>query len=580
MSDKNGGIFGNLSGSRFLAKLYAKDAEQASFMQKIINAVNTVAKNAAVGPIAEVPPPPPIDNINIKTAGEFMHVTLNHNRPVNKGINYFVEVANEPAFKAPIVHQIGASRAAPPIQLPTLDDDGNTQPYYVRAYAQYPGSKPSKVNTFGGALTASPITMGGTTKMTLLPSTGSGTASPTGQQGASGFGKNIVSNKVIGVQASISTAGNQGGQGPVITPPAPPSVTIFGDTLKDHFYFGSATATNAGELAWRLNTDDDRLTNGIYGGGPLPHIGAVGLLPALSTNLAAYIIPGQIFNSQTSSTENPAYFGGMVPFFDYPSWHFIWTFQLARYPTRRTTVSPFPLPNASLYIGLRSWSDSNPTVRPNQFVGLRFDTDTTAPAISDTTFHFEGVANDNAQGFTINNTQGNVFDTGVVPTEFVWYTFEMEMQTAGSILMTLTGGDGSSAVSTIAAPIYKYGANASHSSTRTNNILQVTLSPTASSSAYIPWGIGSQVTYTNFISGSISINVTRPLLDTNDVSTSFLDTGINLGVQPQAALEVTGYPAMYPFAQFGNTSQAAPVQDHIMYVDYFEYNQIPGIAGT
>jgi len=73
--------------------------------------------------------------------------------------------------------------------LPTYLNDGNTkQTYYMRSYAQYPGSDPAKPTVLGNLGGAIQIQMTGSSATTLLSSTGSGTASPSGQQGGHGLG--------------------------------------------------------------------------------------------------------------------------------------------------------------------------------------------------------------------------------------------------------------------------------------------------------------------------------------------------------------------------------------------------------
>lgn len=188
MSGKNA----NLDGGRFLADLYSKDSIQASFLQKIINAINKLGNAAGVSPVGEAAPPPPVNSINVAASGELLHISLNHSAAastITRPVHYFVEIATDPNFTNPIVHHLGASRTPPPITLPTSNSSGTKYNYYVRAYSQYPGSRPSKPAVFGGSLNPASITMTGTTQLDLLSSTGSGTASPTGQQGGQGFGK-------------------------------------------------------------------------------------------------------------------------------------------------------------------------------------------------------------------------------------------------------------------------------------------------------------------------------------------------------------------------------------------------------
>ena len=199
-----------------MAELYSKDSVQAAFLSKIIQAINKVGASAGVNPVGNVQPPPAVDNVNVATSGETMQVTLNHNHPVNKPINYFVEVATNPNFAQPLVHHLGPSRSSVPFTLPSKDSKGNTHQYYVRAYCQYLGSKPSTKTAFGGPLAPQAISMGGSTQMDILPSTGSGTSSPTGQQGGQGFGNVQNSFKLGGpIQASIGAATPQGGGTPV-----------------------------------------------------------------------------------------------------------------------------------------------------------------------------------------------------------------------------------------------------------------------------------------------------------------------------------------------------------------------------
>ena len=199
MSTAQQGINQQLEGGRELPYINLRDAYAGSLFSRIISAVNTLAKNAGVAAVGKVSPPPPIDSVNVQgtLAGsvltcpsEILHWTLTHNQSVAKGIRYFTEVATEPNFLAPHVIDHGTSRTGPFISLPTFDSNNNTQTYYIRSYAQNPGSDPSPTKVFGNTGAAIAIQMTGTSKTTLLTSTGSGTASPSGQQG--GFGLGVV----------------------------------------------------------------------------------------------------------------------------------------------------------------------------------------------------------------------------------------------------------------------------------------------------------------------------------------------------------------------------------------------------
>jgi len=213
-----------LTGGRYLVDLWHKDAIQARFLQQIVNAINKLGFSLGANPVGDAQPPPPVQNINLKANNELLHVTLDHNAKVYRGIRYFVEISpNDQNFTRPLVVPLGPSRASHPIPLPALDDNGAQVAYYVRAYAQYPGGPPSTKTVFGGPLNPASVTLSGSTKMTLLSATGSGTAASNGQQGGQGYGKYPQSAPLPKV-GSTATQGNLSGSG--ITPSAPGTLSM------------------------------------------------------------------------------------------------------------------------------------------------------------------------------------------------------------------------------------------------------------------------------------------------------------------------------------------------------------------
>jgi hypothetical protein len=98
-----------------------------------------------------------------------------------------VEYDTDASFPQPHVVHLGASRSMAPMTLPAMDDNGNPQKFFFRAYSQYHGSHPGPKVHSGVA-----VDPGGTHMLTLLPSTGSGTAAANGQEGGSGFGKVLL----------------------------------------------------------------------------------------------------------------------------------------------------------------------------------------------------------------------------------------------------------------------------------------------------------------------------------------------------------------------------------------------------
>jgi hypothetical protein len=160
----------------------------AAAFTRVMEGVNGLGNNLAGDPTGTKDPPPTIQGLTVKANGGIVHAVITDNNAIQKGAHYFVEYSNEPNFLQPHVVHLGVSRSMNPLTLPAQDDNGNPQSFYFRAYSQYPGGHPGKAIFFGGSV-ATKVNPGGTNKLTLLPSTGSGTAAASGQEGSSGFGK-------------------------------------------------------------------------------------------------------------------------------------------------------------------------------------------------------------------------------------------------------------------------------------------------------------------------------------------------------------------------------------------------------
>jgi hypothetical protein len=158
-------------------------------LSRIATGVNNLGNHVAVDPAGTIPSPPPIQQLTVKTSGTgLVHAVVSDNNQISKNLHYFVEYDTDPNFKQPHVQHIGVSRSMAPLNLPAKDDNGNPQSFYFRAYSQYQGGHPGPAVHFGGD-TPQAVNPGGAQQLTLLPSTGSGTAQSTGQEGGSGFGK-------------------------------------------------------------------------------------------------------------------------------------------------------------------------------------------------------------------------------------------------------------------------------------------------------------------------------------------------------------------------------------------------------
>jgi hypothetical protein len=188
-----------LEGGQELSTISQSDFHQGSLLKRIIDAVNSLALNVGASAVGKLPPPAPVDSIQVSgtqngnvitCSNELLHLTLTHNSELQKGIQYIHEIGTDPNFVNPHVVDAGSSRSLF-LHLPSKQSDGVTpQIYYHRAFPQYHGSDPQKPTVLGGLANPTQIVMTGNTSTSLLPSTGSGTASP--QQGAKGLGSVLV----------------------------------------------------------------------------------------------------------------------------------------------------------------------------------------------------------------------------------------------------------------------------------------------------------------------------------------------------------------------------------------------------
>jgi hypothetical protein len=171
----------------FLKEITNRDPHLGRLLDSIIQNMNGMANHIGVSQAGRVAPPPILQGINVAFNNGTVHVVLQHNVPINKGIRYFIHAANEPSFQAPHVFDLGASRTLF-TALPNKDGSGNQLNWYFRAFSQYLGSNPSKALNFGTKFSPTAVQVGGTAQFTPLASTGSGSGPANGQGGVQGLG--------------------------------------------------------------------------------------------------------------------------------------------------------------------------------------------------------------------------------------------------------------------------------------------------------------------------------------------------------------------------------------------------------
>jgi hypothetical protein len=147
---------------------------------KIVSAVNATSQHAGVDPSTPSPAPSPIASVAVQAANGWFDIAITDPSASRPGLFYFAESDVTPAFTAPRVYFMGASR--------NLYAQLGNQTLYWRGYSQYIGSLPSAPVTYG----APPIAVagGGSSGPTPQPSRGSGTLPNGLLRGGNGFGVN------------------------------------------------------------------------------------------------------------------------------------------------------------------------------------------------------------------------------------------------------------------------------------------------------------------------------------------------------------------------------------------------------
>ncbi len=161
-----------------LAPLKDRDPYLYETLVKIVSAVNATSQRAGVDPSTPAPAPSSIASLTVRASSGWFDLAIVDPANSRPGLFYFAESDVTPGFNSPRVYFMGSSRNLY-VQL------GN-QSLYWRAYSQYVGSLPSAPVTFGAP--PLPVSGGGISGPTPLPSQGSG-ALPNGLlRGGNGFG--------------------------------------------------------------------------------------------------------------------------------------------------------------------------------------------------------------------------------------------------------------------------------------------------------------------------------------------------------------------------------------------------------
>src|ERR1700687_181555 len=115
-----------------LAPVKERDPYLYETLVKIVQAVNAASQNAGVDPSTPGQAPAPIAALKVQAGNGWFDLAITDPSASRPGLFYFAESDTTPAFAAPRVHFLGASRNLY-LQL------GN-QTLYWRGFSQYIGS--------------------------------------------------------------------------------------------------------------------------------------------------------------------------------------------------------------------------------------------------------------------------------------------------------------------------------------------------------------------------------------------------------------------------------------------------------
>ena len=302
-------------------------------------------------------------------------------------------------------------------------------------------------------------------------------------------------------------------------------------------YESGTSAANIGEWSW--------VNNGIAG-----NTGGIMLFPAPSTGTFQ--------------------FG--LPILDFPGWKaiFIWRFNFLS----QSSGNPMSFAQKSMYIGLAFGMPQvdGAITRPNIFIGARYDTDTTAPAISDSKIKLEAVFNSLSGTNARNNTQGIVVDTGETPVMDKYYRLEISCTTSGVVTMSLNGSTPS--IFNLSPMVVTAAAGSTHQASV--GLARMTLN---NANGKQPWFAGSLVTIAGDTATFNGIHTTSPIEGTNNGIIVFA-SGATVGNAAAVGWTATGFPALFPIFNWGNDTVAGPTSDTRILVDYFGFVWNKGLAGA
>lgn len=323
---------------------------------------------------------------------------------------------------------------------------------------------------------------------------------------------------------------------------------------------GTSTNIGIGQLGWALLGDPGTTIGNL--GGTFPNLGQYGWANNGTASDAGWLtLAGSgIFSNEDHSqltwavAENPG--TGAV---------FTFTFKVDT-PNPLSSSPSFSIAQTSMYVGLTGPTTSlylggSPISRPDVFIGVRYDTSTTAPSIDDSFLTLEVVANPTLTSPTRNNTQGTTLVTTVAPVQGAWHTLVITFSPNGAVTLVLDG------TFTLAATVPTFAITADFFGQAQNGSARLSWSVSGSTPDSV-WNAGTELTVSGFTSGLVALNGTYALTASDQQDVSFPSSAVIVGASETGT--ISGYPSFIPIFMMGNDDTATPPADvRGMFVSYF-----------
>ena len=360
--------------------------------------------------------------------------------------------------------------------------------------------------------------------------------------------------------------------------------------LRDEFVQANSGNAAFGELSWIPSTNtgsNGGLLGSASGLGPL-HIGEVQWNNSTSSNSTPTQGIGNITFNFPSSPAVQDLSNISWALLSIPNWKatFIWRFHRGVDEIFNGSSPNINFSKKSVYIGLafnNASPSSNGWSRPPIFIGARYDTDNTAPAISDATIKLEAVENAlpngaGTAGITRNNTQGTVVDTGITPSEDAYYRLDILCTSVGVVQMSINGATPSTF--TLSKMTVHAGDPGSDSIVANHGQAALFLGSVAGVNVNHPFGPGEsvQVSGTSTALDGTFINDSSAGSGQSTNNIHYLESTVVAQSSP-GGWSLLGFPSLVPIFMFGNDSQAGPVVNCRICIDYFSFVWNPGVGG-